>query len=259
MTFLSIIRYRLEQGRQQLGFVPPLTQQDEAEVAGILPSAALALFHTMSIADQQHSLRVYRGLKERGCTEVEMLMAALLHDVGKAQGRVPFWTRPAIVLGKQFAPRLLARLVVHPNTFAPYNTNAVGTDDADKQMNMGRNGVGASLSAPATGEVRSNSLSGMRAVNVSAASRQLDWLLLRNSPDGCAQAGPYEIRRGEGVKRIGCVPKWRRALSYAWWHADVGAELAAQAGLPERSVLYIRTHHQPQGPARELHLVDEIS
>ena len=25
--------------------------------------------------------------------------------------------------------------------------------------------------------------------------------------------------------------RWRRNLSYAWWHAEVGAELAAAAGL----------------------------
>ncbi len=105
-----------------------------------------------------------------------MLAAALLHDVGKAQGRVPFWTRPAIVLGKAFAPALLSRLIV------PL----------------------ASLDAPS-------------------------------------------------------VPRWRRALAHAWWHAEVGAALAEEAGLSARAILYIRTHHQPDGPAAELHLVDEVS
>ena len=168
--------YRLGQVRQQLGFVAPLSIGEYGEVAQWLPAAALALFKTMSPADQRHSLRVCRGLQAHGCTDRDMLAAALLHDVGKAQGRVPFWSRPAIVLGKKLAPRLLKRLVVYP-----------GTQD--------------SMS----------------------------------------------------------LPRWRRSLSYAWYHAEVGAELAAAAGLSQRAVLYIRTHHQPHGPAAELHEIDEVS
>ena len=111
--WLRSIAYRLRQVRQQLGFVTPLTGEDYKEVARVLPSsAALSLFCTMSPADQQHALRVCRGLQAHGCTNEDMLAAALLHDVGKAQGRVPFWTRPAIVLGKKLAPQLLSRLVL---------------------------------------------------------------------------------------------------------------------------------------------------
>ena len=141
-----------------------------------LPASALPLFQSMSRADQQHSLRVCRGLQRRSCIEKDLLTAALLHDVGKAQGRVPFWTRPVIVLGKRYAPGLLTRLMILPSLF--------------------------------------------------------------------------ERQR---------ISSWRRALSYAWWHADVGADLAATAGLSERVVLYIRTHHQPTGPAALLHEVDEVS
>ncbi|MBE3561074.1 MAG: hypothetical protein IMW89_17910 [Ktedonobacteraceae bacterium] len=175
-AFLKSTIYRLRQVRQQLGFVAPLSESDHAEVARWLPPLALPLFHSMSAADQQHSLRVCRSLLARGCTDADMLAAALLHDVGKAQGRVPFWTRPAIVLGKLCAPRLLRRLVF------PLTT-------------------------------------------LSSQSR----------------------------------PRWRRSLSYAWWHAEVGADLATAAGLSERAVLYIRTHHQPHGPAALLHQVDEVS
>jgi hypothetical protein len=174
--FTKVVRkvvYRLGQVRQQLGPVAPLSAEERAEVARCLPSRALALFATMSAADQRHSLRVCRGLQARGCTEADMLAAALLHDVGKAQGRVPFWTRPAIVIGKNIAPGLLSRLTMYP------------------------------VDGRCTG--------------------------------------------------------WRRALSYAWHHAAVGADLAAAAGLSERAVLYIRTHHQPHGPAAQLHLVDEVS
>jgi hypothetical protein len=172
----EVIRYRLTQVWQQLGFAAPLSPEDSVEVKRWLPGAAWPLFQSMSSADQQHSLRVYHGLQKRGCVENDLLAAALLHDVGKAQGRVPFWTRPVIVLSKRFAPSLLARLIVPPSVL--------------------------------------------------------------------------------GKQRI---PHWRRALSYAWWHADVGADLAADAGLSKQAVLYIRTHHQPDGPAALLHEVDEVS
>ena len=164
--------YRLWQVRQQLGFVAPLSAKERLEVARWLPASALPLFNSMSAADQRHSLRVCQGLQARGCTDPDLLAAALLHDVGKAQGRVPFWTRPAIVLGKLCAPRLLSRLATYP------------------------------------------------------------------------RAG---------------LSRWRRSLGYAWWHAEIGAEMAAKAGLSERAALYIRTHHQPDGPAAELHTVDEAS
>jgi len=165
--------YRLWQVCQQLGFVAPLSDEEHSQVAEWLPVSALPLFRTMSHADQRHSLRVCQGLLERGCCDRDLLAAALLHDVGKAQGRVPFWTRPAIVLGKLVAPRLLRSLTVYP----------------------------------------------------------------------------YEDKK---------LPAWQRSLSNAWWHAEIGANLAATAGLSDKSVLYIRTHHQPDGPAAELHLVDEV-
>ena len=167
--------YRLGQVRQQLGFVAPLSACELAEVAGLLSSDALRLFVSMSPADQHHSLRVCRGLQVRGWREQDLLIAALLHDVGKAAGRVPFWTRPAIVLGKRCAPGLLARLTAYP----------------------------------------------------------------------------VEEQR---------LPRWRRALSYAWWHAEVGSDLAAGAGLSACVVHYIRMHHRPDSPElAELHLVDEAS
>ncbi len=169
--------YRFWQVRQQLGFVAPLSNEERSEVAHWLPGSAILLFETMSAADQRHALRVCRGLQERGCTEKDLLSAALLHDVGKAGGRVPFWTRPVIVIGKLCFPHLLVRLAVYP-------------------------------------------------------------------------------REGIGLPHL---QSWRRPLGYAWWHADIGADLAADAGLSERAILYIRTHHQPNGPAAALHIVDEAS
>ena len=174
---LQKVVYRLWQVRQQLGFVEPLSPEERSEVVSWLPDSAIQLFETMSAADQQHALRVCRGLQARGYTEKDLLAAALLHDVGKAGGRVPFWTRPIIVIGKLCFPRFLTRLAVYPR----------------EEMALPR------------------------------------------------------------------LQSWRRSLGYAWWHADIGADLAAAVGLSERTILYIRTHHQPNGPAAALHIVDEAS
>ena len=165
--------YRLGQVCRQLGFVRSLTDEEQRDIACYLPGAGFGLFMTMSPADQRHALSVWQRLQERGCAEKDLLAAALLHDVGKAAGRVPFWTRPVIVLGRRMAPRLLARLAVYPDQ---------------------------------------------------------------------------------------ALPRWRCALSNAWWHADVGANLAAEAGLGKQVVHYIRMHHRPDSPElTELHLVDEAS
>ncbi|TMD68035.1 MAG: hypothetical protein E6I91_05425 [Chloroflexi bacterium] len=207
------LAYRLGQVREQLGFVEPLSEQDYNEVAALLPTvAALSLFRTMTPADQQHSLRVCRRLQARGCKDKDMLAAALLHDVGKAQGRVPFWTRPAIVLGKKLAPHLLTRLVTYP----------------EKGIITRRGGGGWEEGRGPLGRPRPQS-----------------------------EKEPLIHRSGRPLRAN--IPKWRLSLSYAWYHADVGAHLASAAGLSERAVLYIRTHHQPAGPAAELHEVDEVS
>lgn len=174
--WVQVVVYRLGQVRQQLGFVAPLSAVDRLEVERWLTPAACTLFYSMSRADQSHCLRVCRRLQERNCAEGDMLAAALLHDVGKGGGRVPFWTRPVIVLGKKLAPRLLQRWVV-----------------ASADLLAGR------------------------------------------------------------------LPAWQRALNFAWWHAEVGAELAAKTGVSPQTVLYIRMHHLADGPAAALYAVDEVS
>ena len=52
-------------------------------------------------------------------------------------------------------------------------------------------------------------------------------------------------------------PFWRQPFYAAWHHAEIGADLAATAGLSDRTVVFIRTHHDPHGPAAALHAVDD--
>jgi hypothetical protein len=58
----------------------------------------------MPARDQQHSIGVYRMLKDAGCADSELLVAALLHDAGK--GQVALWARVAYVLIMAIRPGL---------------------------------------------------------------------------------------------------------------------------------------------------------
>src|SRR5437667_3575696 len=185
--------YRLGQVREQLGFVAPLAAQDYKEVAALLPTAAaLSLFRTMSPADQQHSLRGCRKLRARGCKDKDMLAAALLHDVGKAEGRVPFWTRPAIVLGKKFAPQLLTRLVIYPE-----NGNE---EPPDRTMHPQGDRKGSPLLYDEnTAQPRSSIVGAI--------------------PCGRPARSGRPVHAGHPLRAT--LPPWRLSLSYAWYHADV--------------------------------------
>lgn len=71
------------------------------------------------------------------------------------------------------------------------------------------------------------------------------------------QTMPKLLRSLAGPDATTPVIWWRRPFRDAWHHAELGANLAAQAGLSPRVVELIRTHHDPHGPAAALHAVDE--
>lgn len=83
---------------------------DLAEAEEVLPPKARELFRRMSIPDQRHALNVMRTLRREGCTESDLLVAALLHDVAKSAAQILYWHRTMIVLSKRFAPGVLAWL-----------------------------------------------------------------------------------------------------------------------------------------------------
>ncbi|MHB1006649.1 MAG: HD domain-containing protein [Chloroflexota bacterium] len=69
-----------------------------------------ALFARLSPAYRRHSLRVARRLQLTGDADPDLLVAALLHDVGKAGTGIGLAHRVVTVLAQWFAPRLLAAL-----------------------------------------------------------------------------------------------------------------------------------------------------
>jgi hypothetical protein len=74
--------YRVRQLRRTLR--PRVTQSERDEAKRMLGAQLYPLFESMHLADQRHCLDVYARLTADGCTDAEMLEAALIHDAGKS-------------------------------------------------------------------------------------------------------------------------------------------------------------------------------
>ena len=97
-----------------------------ADAEALLGPRGMALFQRLSRNDQRHSLNVYAALSAEGRHDPALLIAALLHDVGKAAGRLSLPYRVATVLLRAFAPRLLAWLETNADfpLFSPFRVSA---------------------------------------------------------------------------------------------------------------------------------------
>jgi hypothetical protein len=74
-----------------------------AERSGLgawLTDAQQDVFEAMHVADQRHGLDVVATLRGEGVTDIELLLAGLLHDAGK--GQTGLWPRVAYSLGQAF-------------------------------------------------------------------------------------------------------------------------------------------------------------
>jgi len=112
MSILSGPWYRA--GQLARAVRPRISESERAAAGGLLGPRLAALFLSMSPADQRHCLDVYERLQAEGCRDNALLMAALLHDAGKApdgRARVRLWHRVAFVLLHPLPPaqRLAAR------------------------------------------------------------------------------------------------------------------------------------------------------
>ncbi len=92
-----------------------LSPADKRLLQSVLSTPAQQqLFACMSANDQRHALAVARTLQQAGYTDIALLQAALLHDVGKTLGQ-PIMHRVIIVLLEIFIPNLLQRLSRGPS------------------------------------------------------------------------------------------------------------------------------------------------
>jgi len=99
------LRYRIPQFRRALGARPSAAQLSEAQA--LLNPAQWRLYAALSSRDQWHSSETLRLLGARAQADHDLARAALLHDVGKGQIRLP--DRVLFVLLSRM-PWLLRRL-----------------------------------------------------------------------------------------------------------------------------------------------------
>ncbi len=86
-------RYRVRQFTR--GLRPRLEAGEIAEARGRLTPAEFRLFLHAQARDRRHSMDLYRRLQREGASDA-MLVAALLHDVGK--GQIATWHRVLFVM-----------------------------------------------------------------------------------------------------------------------------------------------------------------
>lgn len=102
------IGYRIRQFWLALTAAPAV--HDLAVAAEVLSPAQMALFQQMQSSEQAHSLWIFHRLRQHLADqdlegEHDLLVAALLHDIGKSRYPLRLWERIVIVLGKAFFPQ----------------------------------------------------------------------------------------------------------------------------------------------------------
>jgi hypothetical protein len=104
---LTRIIYRLSQFWLALGKKPSMNDLELVE--SLLSPSELQLFQRLDWGEQAHSIRVLRSLLEKGEKQLDLLKAALLHDVGKSCFPLRLWERVLIVIAKAIVPHRFVR------------------------------------------------------------------------------------------------------------------------------------------------------
>ena len=99
--------YRVRQFFDALRAVP-LSKHEMERVRAVLNENAFALYQSMPLGDQRHSLKIFDALCAQGYTAPAILQAALLHDVAKR--KVGLVHRTGVILLNRFAPKALPRV-----------------------------------------------------------------------------------------------------------------------------------------------------
>jgi hypothetical protein len=104
---LSRLAYRARQFWNAL-----LSPRRRVETRALFPpltSAQVILFRRMQPSEQVHAYQVFQHLKSAGHADSDLLVAALLHDVGKIPNPLSIFDRVVIILGKRLFPHAARR------------------------------------------------------------------------------------------------------------------------------------------------------
>lgn len=104
---LSQAGYR---ARQFWGVLWARPNPEQLELANQrLTGDQFALFQQLQPSEMSHALRMCEDLTAQGHDDSDLLVAALLHDIGKVKHPLRMWERVIIVLGQKVFPRQVAR------------------------------------------------------------------------------------------------------------------------------------------------------
>jgi len=101
------ILYRTRQFWHALGSAP--SPDGIALACTLLTPPNQLIFNRMLRSEQAHSLRVLHALLDQREENKDLLIAALLHDVGKSRFPLHLWERVVIVLAKMICPGCVKR------------------------------------------------------------------------------------------------------------------------------------------------------
>ncbi len=97
------LTYRIRQFWRMLR-IRETSEADLALAREILTPKQMGLFRIMHPAERDHAIQVLKKLKSRGESNKDLLVAALLHDVGKSRYPLSIWERVMIVVLNRFFP-----------------------------------------------------------------------------------------------------------------------------------------------------------